>query len=72
MTRLQRARLLAGFGPAFYDSWRGKSDEFRSFVMAECEQYVDRCHCSELAASLALDGCPARWPRAAARKGTER
>jgi hypothetical protein len=41
-------------------SFRALPDEDREFIKAECDA-GERCTCLDLAASLALDGYPARF-----------
>lgn len=52
---LKRANALASAPSGIID------EDTREFVMRECDEFHDRCHCAEIAASLALDGMPAHW-----------
>ena len=66
MTKLQRARAVAnghGRWPAGCLDW----------AWERFEDYPRWCGSFDLVfASMLLDGYPAKWPRTAARKGTER
>lgn len=63
MTRLEKARSLFDYE----QNWRGLFDEDGwEFIKSECEGDHDRCVCKDIAASLILDGYPARRSQVAA------